>query len=65
MLWNNLVDVLAMFSKYVGIIESSELEVLAISEALRFFSSSFHGKLVIKSDFMNAISWGCSPSKAS
>lgn len=36
-LWKSLGDVLAMFSKHVGIMESNELEVLAILEALQFF----------------------------
>lgn len=48
--------VLAMFSKHVGIMESNEVEVLAILEALRFFSSSFIGKLVVESDSLNAFS---------
>lgn len=46
-----------MFSKYVGVIESNESEVLAILEALCLFSASFHGKLIVESDFMNAVSW--------
>lgn len=37
-----------MFSKKVGIMESNEVEVLAILEALRLFSSSFGGKLMVE-----------------
>lgn len=52
---NNFGDVIAMFSKSVGIIKSNEAEMLAILEALRFFSS-FSSKLVVDRDYLNAIS---------
>lgn len=34
-----------MFSKHVGIIDSNKVDVLAIFEAVRIFSSSFNGSL--------------------
>lgn len=43
--WNSLGVVVALFSKHMGIMESNETKVLAILEALRFISSSFHDKL--------------------
>lgn len=46
-----------MFSNYVGIMESNEVEVLAICEALPIFCCSFHGFLEVKSDSSNATSW--------
>lgn len=37
--------------------DSNEGEVLDILEALRIYSSSFHGSLLVESDSLNAISW--------
>ena len=49
--------VLVMFSKHVGTMESNEVEVLAILEAVRIFaSSSFNSKLEVESDSLNVIS---------
>eukprot|EP00268_Persea_americana_P056975 TRINITY_DN6784_c0_g1_i2.p2 TRINITY_DN6784_c0_g1~~TRINITY_DN6784_c0_g1_i2.p2 ORF type:complete len:105 (-),score=19.94 TRINITY_DN6784_c0_g1_i2:1073-1387(-) len=46
-----------MFSKYIGIKDSNEGEVLAILEALRIcFSNNFHS-IVVESNSLNAISW--------
>lgn len=45
-----------MLSKDVGIKYSNEAEVLAILEALRFFTHSFQGNLMVESDLLNAIS---------
>ena len=45
----------ALFSKHVCSMESNEVEVGAILEALRIHSSSFHAKLVVESDSLNAI----------
>lgn len=36
--------------------ESNDVEELAILEALRFFGSSFHGKVVVESGSKNAMS---------
>lgn len=44
-LCNNDGNVLAMISKHVGCMESNEVEVVAILEALRLFASSFNSKL--------------------
>ena len=50
--------VLALFSKHVGCMESNEVDVLAILEAIRIFSSaSFQSSFVVQSDSLNAISW--------
>ena len=46
-----------MFSKSVGVRDSNEVEVLAILEALRIFSRSFMGSLIVESDSSNAFSW--------
>lgn len=57
MLRNNSRVVLAMFLKHVATMESNEAEVLPILEALHFFSSSFHGQLVVESASLNVIYW--------
>ena len=58
MLRNSEGVVLALFSKHVGCMESNEVEVPAILEAIRIFSStSFHSSLMVESDSLNAISW--------
>ena len=55
--------VLALFSKHVGCMESNEVEVLAILEAIRIFSYFyFHSSLVVKSDSLIAMSWVSSSS---
>lgn len=43
-------EVLFMFSKNVGVCDSNEVNVLAISEGLRLFSSRFFGSLMVESD---------------
>ena len=50
-------EVLFMFSKYIGIKDSNEAEVLAILEALRIFVSNNFHSIVVESDSLNAISW--------
>lgn len=47
----------AFFSKGVWIRDSNEAEVLAILEALRIFSRSFQGSLIVESDSSKAILW--------
>ena len=37
--------------------DSNEAEVLAILEALKIFSCSFKGRLIVESDSSNGISW--------
>ena len=37
--------------------DSNEAEVLAILEALKIFSRSFKGRLIVESDSSNGISW--------
>ena len=46
-----------MFSKSVGIRNFNEAEVIAILEALRIFSASFHGPLLVESDSANVVGW--------
>ena len=46
-----------MLSKYVGVCDFNEAEVLAILEALRCFSRSFQGDLMMESDSSNTIAW--------
>lgn len=48
---------LCLFSKGVGIGDSNEAEALAILEALRIFSRSFYGSLILENDSSNAMSW--------
>ena len=56
-LCNNKSGVLFMFSKFVGVSESNEAEVLSILEALKIFYSTFKETLIVESDSSNAISW--------
>lgn len=52
---NDKGDILYLFSKGVGIKDSNETEVLAVFEALRIFSHSFQGRLIVESDNFNAV----------
>eukprot|EP00268_Persea_americana_P068028 TRINITY_DN9427_c0_g2_i3.p1 TRINITY_DN9427_c0_g2~~TRINITY_DN9427_c0_g2_i3.p1 ORF type:complete len:109 (+),score=10.84 TRINITY_DN9427_c0_g2_i3:826-1152(+) len=52
---NSRGEVLFMFSKFVGVCDSNEALVLAILEALRYFSRFFNGVLVVESDSSNAV----------
>ena len=54
---NSKWEILFMFSKHVGLHDSNEAEVLAILEALWWFSRNFNGSLVVESDSSNAIAW--------
>ena len=45
-----------VFSKHLGVSNSNEVEVLAILEVLQISPSLFHGKLIMESDSLNAIS---------
>ena len=45
-----------MFSKSVGVGDPNKAEVLAILEALRFFSEFCHCRLIVESDSSNVIS---------
>eukprot|EP00268_Persea_americana_P069351 TRINITY_DN9843_c0_g3_i1.p1 TRINITY_DN9843_c0_g3~~TRINITY_DN9843_c0_g3_i1.p1 ORF type:complete len:128 (-),score=12.55 TRINITY_DN9843_c0_g3_i1:1054-1437(-) len=49
-------EVLFMFSKFVGICDSIEVEMRAILEALWCLSRSFHGSLIVDSDSSNVVS---------
>lgn len=49
--------ILCLFSKGVRIRYSNKAKVLAILEALRIFSQSFHRSLIAESDSSNAITW--------
>lgn len=51
-LCNSDGKVLAMFSKHVDYMESSEAEVVALLEVLRIFVSSINFKLEVESDSM-------------
>lgn len=60
MLGNSEWTILAMFSTnvmLVSILESNEVNVMAILEAPQISISNFHNDLVVESDMMNAISW--------
>ena len=46
-----------MFSKYVGICDYNEVEVLAILEALRCFVRYFNGNPIVDSDSSSAVAW--------
>lgn len=46
-----------MFLKNVGIKDSNEVEVLTILEALRIYVWLFMGRLLVESDYANAIHW--------
>lgn len=48
---------MCLFSKGVGVRDSNETEVLAILEALRIFSESFQGSMIVDNDSFNTISW--------
>lgn len=48
----------------MGVCDSNEVEVLAILEALRCFSSYYHGVLIMESDSSNVVA-GVSNRKAS
>lgn len=60
-LYNSRVDVLISFSKSIEVRDSNETEVLAIHEALRIYSSSFHKSLIVEGDlqynFMGFVGW--------
>ena len=49
--------VLFMFSKYFGVCDSYEAEVLAILEALWCFLRIFRGSLIVESGSSNGIAW--------
>ena len=51
--------VLIMFSKYVGVCDSNEAEVLAILEGLHLFSSRYSGMLIMESYIPLTQSHGC------
>lgn len=46
-----------MFSNGIGVRDSNEAEVLAILKAMRIFSSSFQGCLIMESDSSSSMSW--------
>ena len=56
-LCNDKGVILCVFSESVGVRDSNEAEVLAILEALRIFSRSLQGRLIVGSDSSNGISW--------
>lgn len=44
-----------MFSISIGVWDSNEAEVMSILEALRIFSHSFKGSLIVESDSSNVV----------
>lgn len=44
-----------MFSVSIGVWDSNEAEVMAILGALRIFSRSFKGSLIVESDLSNVV----------
>lgn len=55
MLCDNDGAILFIFSKHVGEMESNEIEVSVILEALRIFVAHFHSNLIVQSDLMNEV----------
>lgn len=55
---------MAMLSKSVGILDSDEVEVLAILEALRNILMCSHAFLVVERHSLKVVSWVSSPSAA-
>eukprot|EP00268_Persea_americana_P056466 TRINITY_DN6662_c1_g4_i1.p1 TRINITY_DN6662_c1_g4~~TRINITY_DN6662_c1_g4_i1.p1 ORF type:complete len:118 (-),score=15.06 TRINITY_DN6662_c1_g4_i1:217-570(-) len=47
---NSKGDVVLMFSKHVGVCDSTKAEVLAILKGLRLFSTRYSGALMLESD---------------
>lgn len=56
-LCNDEREILCLFSKGVGVRDSNGAEVLANLEALRIFSWSFQGSLIVESDSFHDTSW--------
>lgn len=55
--WNSTGEILFLFSEHVGIKEFQWGWGFCYLEALRIFSCSFQGKLIVESDSSNVISW--------
>lgn len=60
-LQNSRGDELVVSSKFLDVKDSNGVEVLAILGALKIFSGSFKGQLVVESDSLNAIIGVSSP----
>lgn len=50
-------EFLAIFSKHVGCLDTNEVKLLAILEALHMFTSHFYASLVVESDLTNDVHW--------
>lgn len=48
---------LFIFSMFIGVRDTNDVEILAILEAIRIYVSSFQESLIVESDYSNAISW--------
>lgn len=59
-LHNSEGEISILISVRRGIRESNDVEVMAILEALRIFSSLFQDQLIVESDSFNAITQACS-----
>lgn len=46
-----------MFPKSIGVKDSNEAKMVAILDALRMFVDVYNEKLVVESDYCNAIAW--------
>lgn len=47
------------FFNYIGVKDFNAAEAVVIRKTLKFFSSSFQGRLIVKSDFSNTIVGCC------
>lgn len=54
---NSVGEVLALFSKAIGCMESNEAEVVSIVEMRHILVVSFRAMLIVESNSKNAISW--------
>ena len=56
-IWDCNGDILFMLSKYVGVCDSNEAEVIAILESLRCFTRYYQDILIAESNYYNAVAW--------
>lgn len=54
---NSVGEVLALFSKAIGCMETNEVEVVSIVEMSHILVASFQAMLIVESNSKNVISW--------
>lgn len=54
---NSVGEVLALFSKAIGCMETNEVEVVSIVEMSHILVASFQAMLIMESNSKNVISW--------